>query len=131
MIDTDQLTDTVLELFSNLSYEYMVVHIIICYGLYYSKNMGWIVQHFSPIRKKGVSRGVWLTGGFLALVEVIRFVPYAIEHTLTFTEIFDKVISIFYSYVLIQVFVDPIVVAVHKWLNIIKKTSGDLTEHKQ
>ena len=68
------LTDTVLEWFQTLNYEYMVLHIIVCYGLYYSKNMGWIVQRFSPVRKKGISRGVWLAGGFLALVAFLTLV---------------------------------------------------------
>ena len=124
------LTDTVLEWFQTLNYEYMVLHIIVCYGLYYSKNMGWIVQRFSPVRKKGISRGVWLAGGFLALVEVFRFIPFAYESHMTYTEIVDKMISIFHSYVVIQVFVDPIVSSVHKWLGVFKKTTSGLTEGK-
>lgn len=125
------LTDTVLEWFQNLNYEYMILHIIICYGLYYSKNMGWIVQRFSPVRKKGISRGVWLTGGLLALIELIRFAPYAIETGMSYTESIDKIISIFHSYVVVQVFVDPIVQAAHKWIGVFKKTSSDITNTKE
>jgi len=117
------LTDTVLEWFSTLSYEYMILHIIVCYGLYYSKNMIWIVQRFSPIKKKGISRGVWLAGGMLALLEVLRFVPFAIENSVSITESVDKVISIFHSYILIQVFVDPIVIFLHKWIDVLHNTT--------
>ena len=70
------ITDTVLEWFQTLDYEYMVLHIIICYGLYYSKNLRWIVERFSPIRKKGISKAVWLTGGVLAALEIIRFFTF-------------------------------------------------------
>jgi hypothetical protein len=123
MVDPEILTDTIVEWFATLNYEYMLLHIIICYGLYYSKNMSWIVQRFSPVRKKGIARGVWLTGGFLALMEVLRFVPLAWENSIGITVCVDKVISIFHSYILIQVFVDPIVNAVHRWLEILHKTS--------
>ena len=85
--------------------------------------MSWIVQRFSPVRKKGISRGVWLAGGFLALMEVLRFIPFAWENSVSMTLCVDKVISIFHSYILIQVFVDPIVNAVHRWLEILHKTS--------
>jgi hypothetical protein len=123
MVDPEILTDTIVEWFTTLNYEYMLLHIIICYGLYYSKNMSWIVQRFSPVRKKGISRGVWLAGGFLALMEVLRFIPFAWENSVSMTLCVDKVISIFHSYILIQVFVDPIVNAVHRWLEILHKTS--------
>jgi hypothetical protein len=125
MMDTELLTDTVSEWFQTLNYEYMLLHIIICYGLYYSKNMGWIVQIFSPIRKKGISRGVWLAGGLLAAVEIIRFGAFALESGMSYTQAVDRFISIFHSYVVVQVFVDPIVQAVHKWLNIIRNTTED------
>jgi len=129
-MDPELLTDTVLEWFSTLNYEYMVLHIIVCYGLYYSNNMVWIVQQFSPIRKKGISRGVWLAGGLLALLEVLRFIPFAVEIGMTYTEVVDKVISIFHSYVVVQVFVDPIVQSVHKWMSILKKTTSNINDQK-
>jgi hypothetical protein len=124
MVDPEILTDTIVEWFATLNYEYMLLHIIICYGLYYSKNMSWIVQRFSPVRKKGIARGVWLSGGFLALMEVLRFIPFAWENSVSMTLCVDKVISIFHSYILIQVFVDPIVNTVHRWLDVVKKTSS-------
>ena len=129
-MDPELLTDTVLEWFSTLNYEYMVLHIIVCYGLYYSNNMVWIVQQFSPIRKKGISRGVWLAGGLLALLEVLRYIPFAVEIGMTYTEVVDKVISIFHSYVVVQVFVDPIVQSVHKWMSILKKTTSNISDRK-
>ncbi len=129
-MDPELLTDTVLEWFSTLNYEYMVLHIIVCYGLYYSNNMVWIVQQFSPIRKKGISRGVWLAGGLLALLEVLRYIPFAVEIGMTYTEVVDKVISIFHSYVVVQVFVDPIVQSVHKWMSILKKTTSNINDQK-
>ena len=85
--------------------------------------MIWIVQRFSPIKKKGISRGVWLAGGMLALLEVLRFVPFAIENSVSITESVDKVISIFHSYILIQVFVDPIVIFLHKWIDVLHNTT--------
>lgn len=105
-----ELQDTVLQWFQGLDYEYMVLHIIVCYGLYYSSNMQWIVQAFSPVRKKGRSKAVWVFGGVLAVVEMVRFMPYLGDGGLDH----QKFISIFHSYVVIQVFVETIVTKVHK-----------------
>jgi hypothetical protein len=123
MIDSEILTDTISEWLQNLSYEYMILHVLVCYGLYYSDNLRWIVERFSPVRRKGVSKAVWLSGGVLALLEVIRFIPYAIESSLTYTLIVDKFISIVHSYIVIQVFVEPIVNNVHKWIGILRKST--------
>lgn len=131
MISPEILTDTISEWFSNLSYEYMILHIVVCYGLYYSDNLRWIVERFSPIRKKGISKAVWLSGGLLALIEIIRFIPFAIEGSLSYTSIVDKIISILHSYIVIQVFVEPIVNLANKWLGIFKKTTAGLTEGKE
>jgi hypothetical protein len=105
----------------------MLLHIIICYGLYHSQNLRWIVEFYSPIKKKGISKAVWLTGGFLAALEIIRLIPQmtslqvAIEHLL----------RIIHSYIVIQVFVEPIVMTVHTWLNTLQKvkkiTNNDKT----
>ena len=62
-------------------------------GLYFSDNLRWIVEYFSPIKKKGISKAVWLSGGVLALIEIIRFIPFSIESGLSYTEIVDKFIS--------------------------------------
>jgi hypothetical protein len=115
---TDTVTDTVFEWFTNLDFEYMLLHIVVCYGLYYSENMRWIVEYFSPVRRKGRSRAVWLIGGFLALLEMVRFFPYIGDDTSGFG--YDIFISIFHSYIVVQVFVDPIVNFVHKWLAMFK-----------
>jgi len=122
-MNTDILTDTVLEWFEGLDYEFMVLHIIVCYGLYYSKNMGWIVSYFSPVRKKGRSKAVWVIGGFLAIVEMARFAPFIGEGGLDF----QKLISIFHSYVVVQVFVDPIVQTVNNWFKVFKKTTDNFS----
>lgn len=121
MIETEFLTDTVREWFYNLDYEYMVLHLLICYGLYYSSNMRWIVEWFSPVHKKGRSKAIWLVGGVLAVLEIVRFVPFVTETELAI----QKIVSITHSYVVIQVFVDPIVITMNKWLNIVRKSAND------
>ena len=124
MILTPELvTDTVSEWFQNLDYEYMVLHIMVCYGLYHSKNLKWIVELYSPIRNKGISKAVWLIGGILAFMEMLRFIPVIIEHNLTVTMAVDKFISILHSYVVIQVFVEPIVNTLHRWVTMFKKVT--------
>jgi hypothetical protein len=129
MILTPELvTDTVSEWFQNLDYEYMVLHIMVCYGLYYSKNLRWIVEIYSPIRSKGISKAVWLIGSILAVMEMLRFVPVIIEHDLTFTMAVDKFVSILHSYVVIQVFVEPMVNTLHKWVTMFKKVSDKSIE---
>ncbi len=131
MILTPELvTDTVSEWFQNLDYEYMVLHIMICYGLYHSKNLRWIVEIFSPIRKKGISKAVWLIGGILAIMEMLRYVPVIIEHDITVTMAIDKFVSILHSYVVIQVFVEPIVMTIHKWVSLFRKTSDSVMEQE-
>ena len=98
IMDSEFYTDTILKWFQGLDYEYMVLHIMICYGLYHADNLRWIVECLSPIRKKGISKAVWVIGGVLAGIEIIRYIPYAIENDLTYTSITDKIISIFHSY---------------------------------
>jgi hypothetical protein len=127
----DMLTDTVLEWFQNLNYEYMILHIIICYGLYYSKNLRWIVEYFSPIKKKGISKAVWLVGGILAIMEMIRFLPFISENNLSISMIVEKVIAIIHSYIVIQVFVEPIVNTIHKWMDVFKRSANDMVGKKE
>lgn len=122
------VTDTVLEWFQNLDYEYMVLHIIICYGLYYADNLRWIVEYFSPVRRKGISRSVWLVGGILALLEMLRYVPVIIEHETSITSVVEKFIAILHSYVVIQVFVEPIVNSIHKWVSMFKRTTNSVMD---
>jgi hypothetical protein len=117
----DIVTDSVLEWFQALDYEYMVLHVLVCYGLYYSENMRWIVEYFSPVRRKGRSRAVWLVGGILALLEVFRFLPFIGEGGLTH----EKIFAIFHSYVVVQVFVEPIVSTAKKWIDVFKKTTDN------
>ena len=107
-----------MEWVNNLDYEYMLLHVMVCYGLYYSDNLKWIVEYFSPVRKKGRSKAVWLVGGILALIEIIRFLPH-FGHD---GELLNKVFSIIHSYLLIQVFVEPIVMFVHRWVDRLKRT---------
>lgn len=121
------LTDTVLEWFQNLNYEYMILHIIICYGLYYSKNLRWIVEYFSPIKKKGISKAIWLVGGILAIMEMIRFLPFISENDLSISVIVERVIAIIHSYIVIQVFVEPIVNKIHSWMDIFKRSTNDIS----
>ena len=110
------LSEGVYQWVEELDYEYMILHVIVCYGLYYSKNMQWINQYFSPVKKKGRSRSVWFVGALLALIEMIKYLPFIGEGTLSY----QKMIAIFHSYVVIQVFVDPIVTQFHKWLSLIR-----------
>jgi hypothetical protein len=121
MITPEMLTDTVIEWFNNLDYEYMVLHTIVCYGLYYSKNMKWIVNLFSSDRDKGLSYAIWVVGGLLAVIEVGRLVPYLGDNEL----ILQKIVSIGHSYIVIQVFVESIVKSIHKWVNIFNKKNDN------
>jgi hypothetical protein len=122
-MSSEFITDTVLEWFQGLDYEYMVLHIIVCYGLYYSDNLRWIVEYFSPVRRKGISKAVWLVGGVLAVIEMARFFPFVGDGGLDH----QKFISILHSYVVVQVFVEPIVSTVNNWLKVFKKTANNIT----
>jgi len=119
MYPNDILIDSVMEWVNNLDYEYMLLHVMVCYGLYYSENLRWIVEYFSPVRKKGRSKAVWLVGGILAAIEIGRFYPH-FGHD---GELLDKIFSVIHSYLVIQVFVEPIVMFVHKWVDKFRKTT--------
>ena len=67
---------------------------------------------------------VWVIGGVLAIMEVLRFIPVMIENDHSYSMIMDKFISILHSYVVIQVFVEPIVKAIHKWLGMFSKANN-------
>lgn len=120
-MDGDFLTDTAIKWFQNLDYKYMILHIIVCYGLYHSKNWKWVWQKFSPVRKMGVSKAIWVVGLFLAVLEISRYLPYLGNGEISNT----IVLSIVHSYVVIQVFVDPIVNSIHKWINLLKTKQVD------
>lgn len=119
-MNPEMITDTVSEWLETLDYEYMLLHTIICYGLYYSSNLRWIIERFSPVRKKGISKAVWTVGGVLAILEILRFIPY-METT---EDVVQRIVSIVHSYVMIQVFVEPITTSVNNWLAIFFKSSG-------
>ena len=123
-MDADIVTDSVLKWFQGLNYQYMIVQTLVCYGLYYSKNWEWINQFFSPVRKKGRSRAVWLLGLILAILEILRYLPYVGNGRITS----EVILSIFHSYLLIQVFVDTIVNKVHDWVNLLKKVNHKSNE---
>lgn len=125
-MNQDLLTDTVSEWLQGLDYEFMVLHIIVCYGLYYSNNWKWVWMMFAPVRSHGVSKGVWLIGGVLAVIEMLRFIPYVGEGGLDY----QKFISVLHSYIVVQVFVEPLVTTVHKWLGVIKNNGSAVSDSK-
>lgn len=130
MLTPELVTDTVLEWFENLDYEYMVLHIIVCYGLYYADNLRWIVEYFSPVRKKGISRAVWFVGGILAAIEMFRFIPVIVEHDMSITLAVEKLVSILHSYIVIQVFVEPVVTLINNWLGVFRRTTSTVMDIK-
>lgn len=116
MITPELLTDTVLEWFDSLDYEYMILHILVSYGLYFSKNMKWISDKLG-----GLPYSIWWVGGILAIIEVCRFLPYFGDNDLSV----QKIVSIFHSFLLIQVFVEDIVRNLNRWINMFKKSETD------
>lgn len=114
MITPDVITDTIMEWLQSLDYEYMLLHIMISYGLYYSKNMKWVSDKLG-----GLPYSIWIVGGILALIEIGRFLPF-IEGGGA-AAVVQKFVSIFHSYILIQVFVEDIVKTVHKWVDIFRR----------
>ena len=122
-MNSDFIADTVFEWSQGLDYEYMVLHIIVCYGLYYSDNLRWIVEYFSPVRRKGISKAVWVVGGILAVIEMARFFPFIGDGGLDH----QKFISILHSYIVVQVFVEPIVSTINKWMKVFNKTANNIT----
>ena len=83
-----------------------------CYGLYYSENFRWIVEWFSPVRRKGRGRAIWLSGLLLCFLETIRYLPYIGDGSMST----DAFLSILHSFLVVQVFVEPIVSQVHVWI---------------
>lgn len=111
-----EITDTVLQWFKSLDYEYMTMHVILCYGLYFSNNWKWVWKFYSPVRKLGVSKAVWILGAVLGIIEVLRFMPYIITGKVSYQKIFD----ILYTYLVVQVFVEHLVIALNKYLGFFK-----------
>lgn len=116
MITPDILTDTVLEWVQTLDYEYMILHILVSYGLYYSNNMKWISDKLG-----GLPYSIWWVGGILAIIEICRFSPHFGGDALTV----QKIVSIAHSFLLIQVFVEDIVRNINRWINIFKNKKTD------
>lgn len=96
---TDLLIEGVVDWFSNLDYEYMTLHTIACYGLYYSKNLKWIKKMIGSLQ-----RSIWIIGIILGIIEIIRFVPFFDSE-----KDIQKIVSVFHSFLLIQVFVEDLV----------------------
>jgi len=116
----EELTSTVLEWFAALNYEYMILHIIVCYGLYYSENLRWISLWYSPIRKQGRSKAIWLIGAVLALIEIIEYFPWIGTGSINY----KIIVNLLHSYIVIQVFVEPIVLKIHNLVTLLKKVDA-------
>ena len=123
VIDYELVTDGVLKFFSELDYQYMIFQTILCYGLYYSKNFEWLCRWFAPVRKKGRDKAVWVFGSVFAVLEMFRFLPFIGFNGLWM----QKCMSILHSFVIIQVFVEPLVNTVEKYIGIAKR----ITENKE
>lgn len=115
----DIITDTVLEWLNSLDYEYMLLHILISYGLYYSGNLKWVSEKLG-----GLSKSTWIVGGILALIEIGRIIPFIEGGDMA--AIIQKFVSILHSYLLIQVFVEDIVKSVHRWVDIFRKKNDNI-----
>jgi hypothetical protein len=101
-----ELIDTVWEWFETLDYEYMILHVLICYGIYHSNNLKWLVKLL-----KTESRAIWVMGILLGLVEVIRFLPHYKGEGLV-----QKITTIFHSFLVVQVLVEHIVTHIQRWV---------------
>jgi hypothetical protein len=117
MITPDVITDTISEWFRALDYEYMLLHTMISYGIYYSPNMEWVSKKLG-----GTPYSIWKIGAFLGILEVCRIIPFIDPASADYLpSIVQKFISILHSYILIQVFVEDIVKGVHKWIYLFKR----------
>lgn len=114
------VTETVMEWVETLDYEYMLLHIMLCYGIYYSDNMKWLSERFG-----GRSRAIWIVGAIIGLMEVVRFLPSFHGDGLDV----QRVMSILHSYLVIQVFVEDIVRLVHNWIGVFRRTTNNLTRN--
>jgi hypothetical protein len=120
-LSTQLISETVADFLSKLHYEYMLIVILVSYGLYYSPNFKWVNYYFSPVSKLGRTRGVWLIGAVLGVIELIRRLPILFESALLY---YQSAMHLLYSFIVVQVFVDDIVKALHKWLVTFKFTSN-------
>lgn len=120
MLTPDVITDTIFDWIQSLDYEYMLLHSIVSYGLFYSKNMAWLNKKLG-----GLPYSVWKIGAILALIEVTRIIPFidpTMEHYTP--ALVQKCVSIFHSYIVIQVFVEDIVKSVKKWFELFRRLRG-------
>lgn len=121
MITPEVITDTIFDWVQSLDYEYMLVHTLISYGLYYSPNMGWVSKKLG-----GIPYSVWKVGAFLAVIEILRIVPFIYnDNSDYFAIVTQKIVSILHSYMLIQVFVEDIVGSVHRWIGIVRRAKDN------
>lgn len=124
MLTPDVITDTISEWIESLDYEYMLLHTMISYGIYYSSNMEWISKKFG-----GTPYSVWKIGGILAIIEIGRIIPFIDPTTSDYIpSIVQKFVSILHSYILIQVFVEDIVRSVHRWVYLFRKARDNNEE---
>jgi hypothetical protein len=112
-LGTELISQTITEFIKNLDYEYMLIVILVSYGLYFSENFNWINWFFSPVRKKGRTKGVWLIGTVLAILEIIRYIPILFADPIRY---YQQLIYIIYSFIVVQVFLDDLVLLLNKWL---------------
>lgn len=120
MITPEVITNTVFEWVQSLDYEYMLIHTIVSYGLYFSPNMEWISKKLG-----GIPYSIWKVGAYLAIIEVIRIIPFIYDNNGDyFAAVTQKIVSILHSYLLIQVFVEDIVNSVNNWVGLIRRAKN-------
>ena len=120
MLTPEVITDTIFDWIQSLDYEYMLLHSIVSYGLFYSKNMSWLNKKMG-----GLPYSVWKIGAILALIEVARIIPFIDPNMEHYTPaLVQKCVSIFHSYIVIQVFVEDIVKLVKKWFELFRRLRG-------
>ena len=78
MVPHELISQTVTEWITGLNYQYMVVVLVICYGLKYKRSLSWLNN-----RVGGEVAAQWLVGLIIALSELITVLPYFGDNTIS------------------------------------------------
>lgn len=118
-VQSEEISKNVLEWIKELDYGYMVLIVLIAYGLKYKEQLQWVVKIFKGTHWKAT----WILGFFLGI-------PYALTENIFFNHDGEvhwvQLLILFQSYLITMIFCDDLVTMLKRWHEIFKNKNKDI-----
>ena len=110
--ESDLIKNTIITWLESLDHEYMLLLVVVTWGITESKNMSWL-----PRKLGGKMGAIWKIGIFLGLLEMVRNAPISGW----IGEIIHGVIIVFESFLIMMASVEHIISKINEYLKVLKQ----------